>query len=106
MIILQNIILTLQHYVRELKDFAIFFVTHITHIVFVLNCYELISLSHTAAECVNSLVTVIRILKQNVTQLINYSLTIVYFKRLIKHLNAENTINNMKMKLLDSCFSE
>ena len=48
----------------------------------------------------------IKILKQDVIQSINYSLTIVCFERLTKHLNAEDTINDMKMKLLDNCFSE
>ena len=54
----------------------------------------------------NSLITVIKILKQDITQSINYSLTIVCFEKLIKHLNAEDTINNMKMKLLDNYFDE
>ena len=54
----------------------------------------------------NNLMMITRILKQDVTQLINYSLIIVCFKRLAKHLNAEDTIDDMKMKLLDNCFNE
>ena len=103
---MQNIILTLQYYVREFEDFAIFFITHIIHIASVLNCYELISSSCTAVKHMNNLMIMIKILKQNITQLINYFLIIVCFKRLAKHLNAEDTINDMKMKLLDNCFNE
>ena len=103
---LQNVILTLQCYIRELKGFAIFFVMHITHTASVLNHYELTSLPCTAAECMNNLAAMARILKQDATQSINYSLAIVCFERLAKHLNAEDTIDNMKMKLLDSCFGE
>ena len=54
----------------------------------------------------NNLAVMTRILKQNATQSIIYSLTIVCFERLAKHLNAEGTIDDMKMKLLDSCFDE
>ena len=31
---------------------------------------------------------------------------IIYFKKLIKYLNAENTINTMKIKLFNNCFNE
>ena len=79
---------------------------HITHTASVLNHYGLISPSHITAEHVNSLAAVARILKQDATQSINYSLTIVCFERLTKHLNARGTIDDMEMKLLDSCFSE
>ena len=105
-IFMQNIILILQYYIKEFKDFTIFFITHIIHTAFVLNCYKLISLSHTAIKHINNLAVMIRILKQNVTQLINYSLTIICFKRLTKHLNAEDTINDMKIKLFNNCFNE
>ena len=54
----------------------------------------------------NNLAIMIKILKQNVTQLINYFLTIVCFKRLTKHLNAEDIIDNIKMKLLNNCFNK
>ena len=79
---------------------------HITHTASILNHYELISLSHTAIKHTNNLTAVIKILKQNVTQSINYFLIIIYFKRLAKHLNVKNTINNMKMKLFNNCFSK
>ena len=79
---------------------------YIIHTVFVLNYYELISLSHIVIKCANNLIIMIEILKQNVTQLINYFLTIIYFKKLTKNLNVEDIINNIKMKLLDNYFSE
>ena len=103
---MQNAILTLQCYVEGPEGFAIFFVMHITHTASVLNHYGLISLPCTAVEHTNSLVVIARILKQDVTQSINYSLAIVCFERLAKHLNAGGTIDDMKMKLLDSCFDE
>ena len=106
MTILQNTILTLWCYIRGPEGFTIFFVTHITHTAPVLNCYGLTSLPHTTAKHVNSLAVMARILEQDATQSINYSLTIVCFERLAKHLNAGGTIDNMKMELLDSCFSE
>ena len=106
MITLQNIILILQHCIKEFKDFIIFFIMYITHIAFVLNYYKLISLSHTVVKHMNNLTIMIKILKQNATQLINYFLIIVYFKKLIKHLNVKDTINNMKMKLLNNCFNK
>ena len=105
-IFMQNIISILQCYVEEFKDFMIFFIMHITHTAFILNYYELTLLSCIIIKHMNSLAVMIKILKQNVTQLINYSLTIVCFERLIKHLNAEDTINDMKIKLLDNCFNE
>ena len=79
---------------------------HITHTASVLNYYELILLLCTTAKYVNNLTAVTKILKQDVTQLINYFLIIVCFKKLIKHLNVRDIIDDMKMKLLNNCFSE
>ena len=79
---------------------------HIIYIAFILNCYKLISLSYITVKHANSLIMMIKILKQDATQLINYSLIIICFKRLTKHLNAEDIINDIKMKLLDNCFSK
>ena len=96
----------LQCYVRESKDFIIFFIMYIIHIASVLIYYKLILLSHTVIKHINNLTTIIKILKQNVTQSINYSLIIIYFKRLTKHLNVKDTINDVKMKLFNNCFNE
>ena len=35
---------------------------------------------------------------------VNYSAAIIYFKNLMKHLNAEKIINMIKTILLDNCF--
>ena len=36
----------------------------------------------------------------------DYSAAIIYFKNLIKHLNAEEIINMMKTALFDNCFKK
>ena len=111
-IFMQDTVLIIQHYIKELKDFASFFIMHILTAESVLNHYELISLPCITAQHVNSLATVTQILKQNTTttedsfKSIKYDIAIVYFKRLIKHLNTENTTSTMKMKLLNNCFDE
>ena len=35
-----------------------------------------------------------------------YTIVIIYFKKLIKHLNAEKTINVIKMTLFNNCFNK
>ena len=78
----------------------------------VLNCYELISLPHTAAQHTNNLAMIAQILKQNTIttgdffKSIKYDTAIVYFKRLAKHLNTRGTTSAAEMKLLDNCFNE
>ena len=37
---------------------------------------------------------------------VDYSAVIIYFKNLIKHLNAEETINIIKITLLNNCFKK
>ena len=39
-------------------------------------------------------------------KLIKYDTATVYFKKLTKHLNIRDTINAVKMKLLNNCFNE
>ena len=83
---------------------------HITYIISVLIYYELISLSHITMKHIKSLTIIINILKQNILVIINlckdYNTAIIYFKRLIKHLNAKDIINVIKMKLLNNCFNK
>ena len=59
MIILQNTILIIQHYIRKSENFASFFIMHILTAEFVLNCYELISLSCITIQHVNNLAAVV-----------------------------------------------
>ena len=85
---------------------------HILTVRSVLNCYELISLSCIAVQCVNSLAVIAQILKQDITMTedsfksIKYDTATVYFERLTKHLNTEGTTSAAEMKLLDSCFDK
>ena len=37
---------------------------------------------------------------------VDYSAAIIYFKNLMKHLNAEKIINIIKITLLDNCFKK
>ena len=67
MIILQNIILILQCYIKKFKKFKIFFIMHIIYIVFVLNYYKLILSLHIIIKHMNNLTVIIKILKQGVT---------------------------------------
>ena len=112
MIILQDAVSIIQHYIKESEGFASFFVMHIPTVGPVLNHYGLISLPHTAAQCVNSLAVITQILKQDTTttgdffKSIKYDTATVYFKRLAKHLNTGDTTSMAEMKLLDSCFNE
>ena len=58
-------------------------------------------------QCVNNLIVIIIIQKMhNSLKCAVYTTMIVYFKKLMKHLNAEKTINIAKITLFDSCFNE
>ena len=37
---------------------------------------------------------------------VNYSAAIIYFENLMKHLNVKETINMIKMTLLNNCFKK
>ena len=78
----------------------------------VLKRYNLKMTFHTSAQCVNSLAVMTAIQKKHdIMKNERYSMTvydaaIVYFKTLMKHLNAEEKINITKTTLLDSYFNE
>ena len=83
---------------------------HTIYIASVLIYYKLISLSHTVIKHIKNLTMIINILKQNILMIINlhknYNIAIIYFKKLIKHLNARDIINMIKMKLFNNYFNE
>ena len=65
------------------------------------------TLLHILMQHVNSLAVMTSIQNENITMKdADYSAAIIYFENLMKHLNAEETINIIKMTLLDSCFEE
>ena len=83
---------------------------HTIYTVSVLIYYKLISLLHIIIKYVKSLTVIINILKQDILIIINlhknYNIIIVCFKKLIKHLNAEDIINTVKMKLFNNYFNK
>ena len=109
---MQDIILIIQCYIRKFENFVNFFIIHILTAEFVLNYYELISLSCITTQHVNSLAAITQILKQDITMTensfksIKYDTAIVYFKKLIKHLNIRDTTSAAEMKLLNNYFNE
>ena len=74
--------------------------------------YSLKMTSHTSMQCVNSLIAMTAIQrKHDIMRDERYSVTaydaaIVYFKALMKHLNAEEKIDVAETALLDSYFNE
>ena len=74
--------------------------------------YSLKMTFYTSIQCVNSLTVMIAIQrKHDIMRDEKYSVTaynaaIIYFKTLMKHLNAEEKINVTEMTLLNSYFNE
>ena len=69
--------------------------------------YNLNMILHILTQCVNSLTVIIIIQKKhNSLKCAVYTAVIVYFKKLMKHLNAEKIISEMKMTLFNNCFNE
>ena len=69
--------------------------------------YDLNTILHILTQHVNSLIVIIIIQKKhNSLRCAVYTAVIIYFEKLMKHLNAEEMINEMKMTLFDNCFNE
>ena len=69
--------------------------------------YNLNMTLHILMQHVNNLIIMIIIQKEhNSLKCAVYTVMIVYFKRLMKHLNVKEMISEMKMTLFDSCFNE
>ena len=109
MIILQDIISVLQINALLFKSYV-----NINSISMnaVLKRYDLKMTSHILMQHVNSLAVMIAIQrKHDIIKNEKYSMTaydavIVYFKILMKHLNAEEKIDVAKMMLLNNYFDE
>ena len=69
--------------------------------------YSLKIILHILIQQFNNLITVIIIYKtHNSLNHAVYTIIIIYFKKLIKHFNVEETINIIKIALFNSCFNE
>ena len=69
--------------------------------------YNLNTILHILTQCVNNLIIIIIIFKKhNSLKYAIYTMMIVYFKKLIKHLNIEEIINEIKTVLFNNCFNE
>ena len=78
----------------------------------ILKRYDLKMTSHILMQHVNSLAVIIAIqrkhdiMKNEKYSMTVYDVTIVYFKTLMKHLNAEKKIDVTEMMLFNSYFNE
>ena len=69
--------------------------------------YNLNMILHILMQCVNNLIIIIIIYKtHNLLSYVIYIIVIIYFKKLIKHFNAEKMINIIKITLFNHCFNE
>ena len=67
--------------------------------------YSLNIILHILMQHVNSLIIIINIQNKNfIIKNTNYSIMIIYFKTLTKHLNAKERINITEMTLFNHCF--
>ena len=106
MIILHDIISMLQIHVAVFSCFIN--AHHFFTVEKIIRKYDLnVTLLHILMQCANSLAAVTNIQNKNITMKdVNYPAAIIYFKNLMKHLNAEKTISMTKTTLLDNCFKE
>ena len=109
MIILQNIIFTLQINISLFKNYINI---NLISVSTILKKYDLKTIFHILMQHVNNLAAMITIqrkhdiMKNEKYLMTVYDAAIVYFKILMKHLNAEKKINVAKMTLLNSYFDE
>ena len=106
---MQDVIFTLQINISLFKSY-VDINSILMNVIF--KRYDLKMTFYILTQCVNSLIVMIAIqrkhdiIKNERYSVTAYNVTIIYFKTLMKHLNAEKKINVVKTALFNNYFNE